>query len=163
MSNVSGYSKTQIGLHWLVVLLLVPQFLLDDAMGHTFHQMARGSAVTPDFLTYLHIGVGVTILVLAAWRLILRATQGAPEPPHDDPELMRFGAKAIHWLLYAILFLLPATGGIAYYFTIRWMAEVHSALTTGLLICAGLHVAAALYHQYYLKDHLLRRMMKPVD
>ncbi|MEX1660968.1 cytochrome b [Thioclava sp. 15-R06ZXC-3] len=163
MSNAPGYSRTQIGLHWLVVLLLIPQFLLNDGMGHTFYSQVKGVPVSTDFLTYLHIVIGVVILILAAWRLVLRATHGAPEPPHDDPELMRFGAKAIHWLLYATLFLLPITGGIAYYYTLRWMAEVHSALTTGLLIIAGLHVVAALYHQYYLKDHLLRRMMKSVD
>lgn len=160
MSTASGYSKTQIVLHWLVVLLLIPQFLLDDAMKHTFFGTLRGNDVSPDPLTYSHIVLGVAILLLAVWRLGLRALQGAPEPPHDDPALMRFGAKAIHWLLYATLFAIPVTGGVAYFFTIRWIAEVHSALTTALLIFAGLHVAAALYHQYILKDYLLRRMME---
>lgn len=160
MAEAQGYSKTQIWLHWLVVLLIIPQFLFNDAMGHTFRSMVRNGTANPDFGTYLHIILGVVILLLAIWRLVLRLVQGAPEPPHDDPELMRFGAKAIHWLLYLTLFALPISGLTAYFYTIRWVAEVHSALTTGLLILAGLHVAAALYHQYWLKDGLLRRMMK---
>lgn len=160
MSTAPGYSKTQIWLHWLVVLLIIPQFLLRDSVARTFWGQVKGQSVTPDFLTYGHIVLGVAILLLAAWRLVLRATHGTPEPPHDDPELMRFGAKAIHALLYLTLFALPISGGVAYFLTLGWMAELHSALTTALLIFAGLHIAAALYHQYVLKDHLLRRMMK---
>ncbi|PFG64719.1 cytochrome b561 [Thioclava sp. ES.031] len=161
MSYASGYSKTQIWLHWAVVLLLIVQYLFNDAMGHTFHDLMESGSADAGILTYGHIVLGIAVLVLAIWRLILRATHGAPEPPENDPAIFRRGAAAVHGLLYVTLFAIPVAGLVAYYGQLGWAAETHSILTTLLLWLAGLHVAAALYHQYVKRDHLIRRMMKP--
>ncbi|OOY03801.1 cytochrome b [Thioclava sp. F28-4] len=161
MSYAPGYSKTQIWLHWAVVLLLIVQYLFNDAMGHTFHDLMESGSASAGVLTYGHIVLGIAVLVLAIWRLILRASHGAPEPPENDPAIFRRGAAAVHWLLYALLFAIPIAGLVAYYGQLGLAAETHSILTTVLLWLAGLHVAAALYHQYVKRDHLIRRMMKP--
>ncbi|QPZ92449.1 cytochrome b [Thioclava electrotropha] len=161
MSYAPGYSKTQIWLHWAVVLLLIVQYLFNDAMGHTFHDLMESGSASAGVLTYGHIVLGIAVLALAIWRLILRASHGTPEPPENDPAIFRRGAAAVHWLLYALLFLIPIAGLVAYYGQLGWAAETHSILTTLLLWLAGLHVAAALYHQYVKRDHLIRRMMKP--
>ncbi|MEY3308596.1 MAG: hypothetical protein RLZZ413_2634, partial [Pseudomonadota bacterium] len=39
-------------------------------------------------------------------------------------------------------------------------AEAHEVMTSLLLVVLAVHVAAALWHQFWLKDHLLRRMMR---
>ena len=37
--------------------------------------------------------------------------------------------------------------------------ELHGSIATALLVVALAHFAAALYHQFFLKDGLLRRMV----
>jgi cytochrome b561 len=39
------------------------------------------------------------------------------------------------------------------------MEEVHEVLFVALLTVAAIHVAAALYHHFVLKDGVLRRML----
>ena len=58
---------------------------------------------------------------------------------------------------------LPITGGMAWFGGIEVMAEAHEVLTSLLLVLVGLHVVAALYHQFWLKDGLLMRMKRPLD
>jgi cytochrome b561 len=42
---------------------------------------------------------------------------------------------------------------------LRTVKEVHQVLANGLLILAGLHMAAALFHHWVLRDGTLRRML----
>jgi len=42
-------------------------------------------------------------------------------------------------------------------------AEAHEVMKALLMVLAGLHVVAALWHQFWLKDGLLLRMKQPLD
>jgi cytochrome b561 len=41
----------------------------------------------------------------------------------------------------------------------RELKEIHNYVAWAIIIVAGLHAAAALYHHYVLKDRVLKRML----
>ena len=148
------YSKTQIILHWGVVGLLIVQYLLADAMSHAFRSWMREGQVSSGPGVSLHVTLGVTVLALAAWRIALHLRE--PTPPRHG--LLDRGAEAVHWLLYALLVMIPLAGLTAWFGSSEAAGEIHEALTSALLWLAGLHVAAALIHQFWLRDGLLERV-----
>ena len=176
MSNTTtGYTGTAKALHWTIVALLIVQFIA----AWTMPDIKRDTK--PDTLINLHISVGVLILFVAVLRLTWRA--GHPEPPPEDglPPWQVQSARAVHWLLYALLFVLPVLGWLnaswrgfpVIMFGLElpkllatrapgggWTGDVHALLATyGLLTLVGLHVAAALYHYFIRRDGVLQRML----
>jgi cytochrome b561 len=111
---------------------------------------------------WLHIIVGVLVLALVAWRLILRFTRGVPAAPEGEGRALKLAGDAGHILLYVLMIALPVTGLLAFYGGIESLGELHGELLkTFLWIVIALHVAAAFYHHFVLKDGLLNRMRKP--
>jgi len=155
------YTRSQILLHWIVVLLLIPQFLLHDGMSHAFHQLMDGAGADYAPLVLQHIVTGLAVLALVLWRLVLRARVGAPPLPAQEPALMKLAAHATHWALYALLVLLPLSGLAAWFGQLGTAAEAHEIMKNILLALAGLHIAAALFHQFVLRTNLLARMRRP--
>lgn len=160
MPAPQGYSRTQILLHWAIAVLLVPQFLFDDGISGAFRTLMKEGSATTTTGAWVHIVPGVAIFVLVLWRLALRLTRGAPEAP-GEPGLQRTAGIVVHWLLYALLLIMPVTGMMAWFGAIGTAGEVHEILQNLLLVLIGLHVAAALWHQFGLKDNLLNRMRQP--
>lgn len=155
------YSVPQRVLHWGMALLIFFNLIFSDGMEHWNRLVRRGETVTPDdiALANIHAYVGIAILALAAVRIILRLVQGAPEPPAEEPALLRLAAKATHGLLYLLLFAMPLGGIAAYYFGVEVAGELHGGvmkLLLWLLIVA--HVGGALVHQFYWKTNVLARM-----
>ncbi|MCF1709220.1 cytochrome b/b6 domain-containing protein [Tabrizicola sp. J26] len=159
MPTPKGYSRTQISLHWIVAILLVPQLFLEDGIKGAWRAVERGEPSQTGTLAWLHIGLGIVILLLVLWRLGLRFTRGAPEALGAG--LQQKAAGLVHWLLYALLIVTPMTGLAAWFGGIASAAEVHEAMKPAILILAVLHIAAALWHQFGLKDNLLNRMRQP--
>ncbi|MWB77730.1 cytochrome b [Pseudooceanicola sp. 216_PA32_1] len=155
------YSRTQIVLHWAVVLLILVQFLAHDGMEHAWDALedTGTAATTPGAL--LHIVAGLGVLALALWRLGLRATRGAPPPPEGDGAAQRLAAAVTHWVLYALILLIPLSGAAAWFLGAEPAGEAHEVLTSLILVVTALHVAAALYHQFVKRDGLLARMWRP--
>ena len=57
-----GYSLAQISLHWIVALLVLAQFLNDEAIGAAWRAIRRGEAAIPGgFLVTAHVVVGIAI------------------------------------------------------------------------------------------------------
>ena len=52
------------------------------------------------------------ILLVAVLRLAWRIGHGEPEPEKGIPQWQAMLARIVHWLLYALLFLLPVLGWI---------------------------------------------------
>ena len=108
----------------------------------------------------LHVWVGLAVLAMASLRLALRAILGGGPAASSGPALLEKGAGAIHALLYGLMFAVPLLGAAAWYAGIEDAADLHVLAVDGLMILAGLHAAAALFHQFVLKDHRLLRMMR---
>jgi cytochrome b561 len=161
MPSPAGYSRLQIALHWAVALLIAAQFLFNEEMGGAFRALMRGEAPTTGPLVAAHVWGGILIGALVLWRLALRAARGAPPPPEADHPGLRAAATVTHWTLYALLAVIVASGAAAWFGSIRDAGEVDETLTTALLALTGLHVAAALFHQFVLKTDVLVRMRRP--
>ena len=161
-ASAPSYSKLQIALHWLIAALVVFQLLFGESMTATVDALADGGQPSPADQTFasLHYWIGLSILVLALFRLGLRATSGAPASDPATPRWMRLAAKATHWAFYALLFAAPLTGLLAYYLW-DWMGDVHALAKPVFIAFIGIHALAALFHHFVLRDATLRRMIVP--
>lgn len=170
----TGHTGTAKTLHWLILALLIAQFVFAWTMPH----IGRNTPVTT--LISLHFTVGVCILAVAVVRLAWRLTHGEPAPEDGIPPWQTATARTVHWLLYLLLFVLPILGWINASWRDMpvvmfghplpqlvatrargwgWTGDVHNFLANYvLLVLVGLHVAAALYHYFIRRDGVLQRM-----
>ena len=164
-SSPSGYSALQIGLHWTVAGLVIFQFLAHDAIEHAWRAFTGGTAPDPDGqgMVTLHIVSGALIFVLAAWRLWLRLTRGVPALPANEPAALKFVARATHFLIYALILGMPISGAVAWFGGVQGAAGAHVLAKTVLLGLVILHVAGALFQQFFLKSNVLTRMVMSQD
>ncbi len=173
--NRPVYTGTAKTLHWLIVALLIGQFIFAWTMPH----IGRNPQVTT--LISLHFTFGVSIIAVAIVRLGWRLTHGEPAPEEGLPPWQQQSARITHWLLYVLLFVVPILGWMnASYrdmpvamFGVElpkllatrapgfgWTGDVHSLLANyAMLAVVGLHVAAALYHHFMRGDRVLQRML----
>ncbi|MCO5161391.1 MAG: cytochrome b/b6 domain-containing protein [Mesorhizobium sp.] len=161
--KVTGYSTSQVVLHWAVVILVAFQFVAHEAIEKTWRAAVRGepSPVEEEAMAYLHIAAGVLIFFLATLRIYLRLTRGAPAPPADEPWLLKISGEAVHMLIYVLLFLLPLTGLIAWFLGMQAAGYVHEVLQNLLLAMIALHVAGALFQHFVRRSQVLMRMFRP--
>lgn len=161
MPAPKGYTLTQIVLHWAVFLLVAYQLVFGDAMSHAYRAMLReGAGATT--AAWVHIVIGVAVAVFVLWRMAIKARRGAPAQPENEPAMLKRAADLTHLALYALLILLVASGGLAWFAGQHWAGEAHEVMKPVLIALVGLHVAGALYHQLVLKTDVLKRMGRPV-
>jgi cytochrome b561 len=170
-----AYGSVAKFLHWSIVLLLIPQYFLAEAA----EEAADGSLGQASLFGW-HKSIGLLVLLLAvariAWKMLNR-----PHPaPLDKVVWQRRAAAAGHGLLYLLILLQPLSGWLmasaagapvamfglpfpallgANHDLHEALEEVHELLFDVLLVVALVHVAAALYHHFVLKDGVLRRML----
>jgi cytochrome b561 len=105
-----------------------------------------------------HLGVGGVIGILTALRLWIRMETGTPNKSGNHPQIFDHLANAVHYSFYAILLLLPITGGFAWYQGSEAAANTHTILRAGLLILVLVHIAAAVLHLLIWRHNVLARM-----
>lgn len=159
----NGFSLTQIILHWLVVVLIILQYLANGPMTEAWDALRDGNQPAAELLfgANMHAASGITILVLALLRLALRFTRGVPALPSALSPPMAFVAKATHFLLYALIILIPVSGAAAWLGGAAPAAGPHGAMAQVLFFVAIFHAAAALYEHFIAKTDVLTRMLKP--
>lgn len=174
-AGATEYGAVAKILHWLIFALLAAQYgiawTMPDIDSHT----------EDTGLVALHLSVGTAILALVlvrfAWRI------GHPVEPLREgiPPVMVLAGRAMHWLLYALLLVLPFLGwaaASAHGWPISLLGlplpellptgarigfrlgDVHALLANVLLYLVGLHVVAALYHHFFRRDRVLVRMLR---
>lgn len=91
MTAAPGYTRSQIGLHWLVAVLIAFQYLGSDGIENAWRAFRRTGTVGDAFspLAVAHIAVGVAILLLVAARIRLRLKHGAPAPDPAEPAALQ--------------------------------------------------------------------------
>ncbi|MDE2460378.1 MAG: cytochrome b [Gammaproteobacteria bacterium] len=161
--------------HWIIVVLVILQFVL----GFTAH----GLPISLERLILLarHKSIGITIFVLVVLRLAWRLySQPPPLPPSSHP-LSNTAARLSHALMYALLLAMPPVGWLlssASHLTVAWfglfslpnlvgpdkrlanaMLLTHESMAWLLLATVSVHVLAALWHHFLLKDAVLLRML----
>ena len=159
MSAKSGYSWVQIGLHWVIALLIGLQLFNHEGMEEAWRNVQKGQPFDGG-AAQIHVLIGLTVFLLAIVRLVVRLRRGAPELPPDGNPFLDKLAMATHLLLYGLMLLVPLMGIAAWFLGIAIAGGIHGALFTILLGLIVLHTVAALYHQYVLNDGLIRRMVR---
>jgi cytochrome b561 len=159
MRATSGYSWIQIGLHWVIAILIGMQFINHEGMEKAWRALQKGQPFDGS-AAQVHVLIGLTILLLVVVRIVVRLTRGAPELPADGNPFLDKVAMATHLLLYGLMLAVPLMGIAAWFLGIGIAAGMHGALFAAMLGLIVLHTIAALYHQFILKDGLIRRMTR---
>jgi cytochrome b561 len=160
----TGYSLTQIALHWFIALLLVVNtFVSGEGMGEAWRSYERSNdaADLSGFVPQAHLWIGIAVLAFALYRLFLRRARGVPAAPPEESAVLRLAAHGTHILLYALMILIPATGLAVYYLGIGTAGDIHQFLRLPLIGLVVLHVGGALYQRFILKSNVLTRIVKP--
>ncbi len=142
--NAHRYRLLQIVLHWLVVLLLIEQYITSAAILRTHAYRPLGKRPDPFDLTLhsVHTRVGLFLFALVALRLALRLLWGTPQRDGFLPLWRARLSSTVQYALYVVLLAEAAAGGIASY--LWWpMSVVHKALFWALLALVGLHLGGA--------------------
>lgn len=156
-----GYSVTQIGLHWIVAVLIVVNLIFEDWIKAGWHAIEEGGSPVYDAGALAHIGVGVAVLVFALWRIALRFTRGVPEAPAGETAVVRMAGHLGHLALYALMIAVPVVGLMAWFGASEDLAELHEMAKPLFVLLILAHVLAALWHQFIRKDGLMDRMRRP--
>jgi cytochrome b561 len=180
VTSLTRYTSVAQLLHWLTALLMFAVI----PVGWHMMMLARGNPQREVWYT-VHKSIGLTILALAILRLGWRWCYPPPALPGTMASVERFAATLSHWLLYAVLIFMPASG---YLFSaagnhpIVWfglitvpvivpqnpaLASLGQALhlagqwaTYGLII---LHVLGTTWHIVVRRDGVLERILPAQD
>lgn len=155
MKITAGYSGIQIALHWLIAALIVTAWLTGEGAADAMETVEEGGLA--GFVP--HVGIGLAILALVAVRVLVRLGRGAPVAPGAPGSLQVLAADWGHRLIYLLMIAVPL-GGFSTWFLGLDVGELHGLAANVLMVVAFGHALMALYHQYVLKDGLLRRMMR---
>ena len=154
------YSGLQIGIHWLVFLLVVVAYAAMELRGF--------------------FPRGITICALMVARLLVRLKSPAPPiVPKPSPMMTGF-AHLGHLVIYLLFIALPLIGMVMMYWRgnpwyafgltmpyapqsdferVDTLKAIHEWLANAGYFVIGLHALAALVHHYWWKDNTLLRMM----
>jgi cytochrome b561 len=171
------WGSVAIGLHWLVAGLIL---LVQVPAGLVMLRLDPG--LLQDTLFNVHKNVGLVIFALALVRVGWRLANPVPALPLEVPGWQVRVAHLTHFLLYALIFLLPisgflytAFGGFPVPLLMVWdlgrlipasepQAEIWQAIhywsQWALYGVVALHVAGALQHHLVHDDDVLRRMLR---
>ena len=169
------YGSLSIGLHWLMLLLFIAVYALIELR----EIYPKGSDPREAMKTW-HSMVGMLIFSLTWLRLAARLSGPTPDIVPEPPNWQQLLAKLVHLALYALMIAMPVTGWLLLsasgkpipFFGLQLPAligenkeiadqlkEIHEAFGTIGYYLIGIHVVAALYHHYFVRDNTLLRML----
>jgi cytochrome b561 len=173
MTALQRFTPLQRLLHWLMAICILAMLFIGVGMVST---------IMPKYLTLvsIHKPLGMTILVLALIRLVVRLRFGAPPLPPELPEPMKLAAHASHYALYILMIGLPLIGwamlSSASYPIVLWggvrlpailppsdslhalLWNAHFYLAFAFFALILMHLAAALFHALVRRDGVFQTM-----
>jgi cytochrome b561 len=178
MSNAAlarQYHPAIIWLHWIVFALMVASYVTME-----FRGIFEKGTPPRELMKMFHYSFGLTILALAAARLWLRFRSGTPPVAPPLTPFLAAGAVAAHVALYLFMLVMPilgwitlsAEGHVPVFFGLplfpiageseglaEFAEETHEIIGKIGYALIGLHVAAAVYHQFIRRDDTVARMV----
>lgn len=172
---MNTYTRTAIGLHWAIALLIAAVLPLGLYMSDL--------PLSPDKLRLYnyHKWIGITVLTLAVLRLGWRISHQPPALPTSMGNWEKIAAHSMHYLLYVLIFAVPLSGWLmssAKGFQTVWfgvlplpdligkdkelgkiLTEIHEVLNFTMLGLIVAHAGAALKHHFITRDDILTRML----
>lgn len=174
MAKHLRYGTTAKIFHWLIVALLVIQYVIGWLMPDLHRGMKPGVGMT------WHISIGTLILALIVARFAWRLTHPVALESSLAP-WQRLFSEAVHWLLYLLVIATTLSGWLfasGRGWSISWFYMLPLPMLTGknaplvrvidgwhqdfewvLLILVGLHVGSVLLHLFYYRDGVMQRML----
>jgi cytochrome b561 len=173
MQQTLAYDRISQILHWLLALLVF--FLI------LFHPSTEeGHRQSSDLSAIIHVSAGVMLFIFLLTRIIWRINFAfVPATPEGD-EVQTRVRKFTHLAFYIFMLLSPLLGvavSLSSDLNIRifnlleiprlitdesrhdLLRSLHGFSADVLLYLSVVHVSAALYHQFWLKDRLINRML----
>jgi cytochrome b561 len=172
---VKKFAPVAIALHWTIAAALI--FSVISGLGYVYIDDTRTSRLSLE----IHQTIGFVIFLLALVRLYWRVTHAPPPPPEGYTRAQRSAAFVTHATLYLFIVGMPISGymGLAArgreipvfglvnlpHLTPLSFDLSNSATTLhyysqyALYALVVIHVAAALWHHFILKDDVMRRML----
>ena len=169
------YDGFEMLFHWATAVLVVTLYLLAQAWGF----LQRGTPVRLE-LQALHVSLGLLLTAVIVLRVLWRLGPGRRVLPATTG-LVEIASQAVHYVLYGLLVVVIGLG-----FCFRWaqhdplsffglftipspypvakdqanlIGDAHYWVGTAIIILAGGHAGAALFHHFFLHDDVLWRML----
>ena len=179
--RLQRYNSIAISLHWLIAFFLIGLL----AVGKYMTSLADTDPLRFT-LTQWHKSFGIVVMLLATARIFWRLTHKPPALPLSTTAFERIASHATHLAMYLLMVVIPLSGWVMVsasplnlktelFGLIPWphievftntpgklserSVSVHIWLANTLLVLVCLHIVAALFHQFFRKDHLLQRML----
>lgn len=162
------YGAVAIALHWGSAILIAGLLFAGFRAAGTTDPAAKAA------LLRLHVPLGIGVLLLTLIRLGWRLFADRRPAEAPAPRIQQAAARVVHGLLYVAVIGLGVSGialmamsgagdalfggGVLPDFMKYPPRLGHGALARLLILLLALHVGAALYHQFVLRDGLLSRM-----
>jgi cytochrome b561 len=178
------YGAAAKALHWSTAALI----LLDFACAISFSQFNPGDALYLRSAYAMHMSFGLTALLVGVLFVLRRIRFGYHKAAQDIGAPSRALARIVHELLYVFIIVVPVTGwiilstrnqrasligpvnwpNIGFIAALpreqrRWLYDLcfpgHRLLAYFGMSLVALHFLAALYHHFYRRDEVLKRML----
>lgn len=158
--------------HWAMFLMVI----VVGVLGLLHDDWSRA---TQAFWINLHAVLGLLLWLLLLARGWWRIRHRPPTLPTAVGRLSRTLSGPVHWMLYALLFVIPIVGVVTFVYHGRTFdfgilqidfkvpktravfqptEDIHGYLAYALFALAGLHALAALWHRFVLHDGVFARM-----
>ncbi len=154
------YHTRQLVAHWVIVMLVAMQFLLNDGMVRAFTAGEEAGRLVIAGGVITHATSGSVILLVMLYRLWLRRHHGAPPPPSSLPRWLQIASRANHYAFYVLLIGMPLLGATALLTLWGWVGTLHSLSASLLAVLIVAHLAGAFWHATK-RDGTLVRILQP--
>lgn len=173
-----AYGWPAIALHWIVALLILATFGLGLWMGEVPARADR------PYYFAIHASLGISLLVVLVLRIVWALLNPVPDATAGTSRLQHTAARFTHLALYVLTLatvivgwllagvqdtpIIPQAFGVLplpspltlSHASEDFLEEAHEITAYLLIAVAGLHMLAALWHHYVLRDETLRRMLR---
>lgn len=149
MTKPEKYPAGMRILHWLMAFAVFCQITL----GFLMEDLGREAVL-------IHAGIGFSILLLAAIRLIvlLKMRSKLPAKPAEFSEKEWKIAKIGHGLIYVLLVCVPVSGALGFFTGVHDLMEIHETLVWIFILLLAGHILITIKHQWFDKSTILQRM-----
>lgn len=167
--------------HWTIAIC----FLISSGIACYLFALDRFTSEADEraFLSVIfwHKSFGALVFFLAFFSIYWRMKNRPPELPERLPGWQHKATDIMHWLLFAMMIIVPVTGLIGteignykfsffYLFDIphfypadKELADIPYAIHIYIVWVAAvlllIHIGASLLHHFYYRDNILRRML----
>ncbi|MGB0935381.1 MAG: cytochrome b [Alphaproteobacteria bacterium] len=178
-NTTETYGTVSKVLHWILAFAIIALLTVGLIMTR------MDNSDTKWFVYGIHKAIGFCVLMVVLFRVFWRATGDNPQPPADLPNWQQKAGTNAHYALYLLMIVAPTTGvlmsllgghpiNLFGLYTIPAIFDpgipiaknfnsAHTYIGYVFIALIALHIGAALYHHYFRRDNVLKRMMPGSD